>query len=354
MKLLMLTVLTLLFLVSCAMAQNSPEDKILGRWKGYPIPTMLVFAKDHTVQLGDDPGQWCYENGKYLVFCKGEPKDSGWTGQFDAKGRLVINAAKIPDSAKDEGETLIFSREEANKPAGLSATGVTPTVKDLAGEWRFANTIHSHLRLAPTFDVISFTDLGKIQTTSTLISQKFDGNYKLAGNGLKITELGPKRVANELTARLEDNGKSLVLAPKVPSEFYASEWVYLRSDRFVSNGDFAGTWTNKMPREAYHRDMELRKDGRLIVMAIDENGKMLKMINGNEGKHFDYYFVWSSPEGRIITTVYVVPELGVQTVSMKCERKNNELIITPIEFGIDGEMKMIEKFKETWKMKKAM
>lgn len=58
----------------------------------------------------------------------------------------------------------------------------------------------------------------------------------------------------------------------------------------------------------HYREMEPRLDGRLIILAMDQKGKLLK-------------------------------------------RKNDELIITPIEFGMDGELKLVTQGQEIWKLK---
>jgi hypothetical protein len=350
MKLLTIFAFALLLLTSFATAisgpNEKPEDKIVGQWRGVGMASDIVWPieKDHTWRMGNDLGTWSYQEGKFYIRSNDSPKVHT-IATIDAKGQLVSTSADHPDD-KDYEETWVRDVKKSASVSSLSEKN-RPSVKSLAGEWRFAYTRKSLFSFAPAFDRITFLDGGKVQTSSTLIAQQFTGDYTIAGDNLKLTGLGPKHVASNLICHLEDNGQTLVLTPTGSTAEYSANWVLYRPQRFLPN-NLAGKWTSPVDMNLT-REMELRPDGRITFAIIDRNGKPVK---ADHHQHFDYYRLWSSPFGPAMTTVMVVPELGLQARSMKYERKNGELTIIPLECGMIEELQLLEQGKEIWKLKK--
>lgn len=344
-----------LLLVSCALTPREAEDKIAGKWRGNieEFPIEIILARDHSAHLGKDPGEWSYEKGKYYIRGKGDPRDSLWSGVIDSKGRLICKDAKIPEGWRRARDPIVFVKDNSTTPTivQFSAADAAALRNCLKGEWRYVYTRFPSVRHAPPFDNINFTAQEKFLVKGNQLSKPLQGNFKLEGNILKLTPSDLNSGTTQMLTRLESPGDALVLSLKVPNDFTKADWVFLRSDHFLSNEELVGTWVGKTKwGERIHSEMEFFPDGKLMIWVADKNGKPL-YDPATVKKDIDLYRSWSSLSDKMVTMFFLFPQLGIQSPIMSYERKRNALVITPFEFDQEGKLKMNKKGQTTWKLK---
>lgn len=333
--------------------EDRPENHIVGVWRGagWGVAMVWVFDKNHTWSQADDrdtSGTWSFKDGKFLVNLPDAEADL--QGIIDARGQLVLQHVTAEPGGEGEMK-YVFRHESSGRPPAIAPAGeaTTPTTQTLLGEWRFAYARNTLLPLAPAYDVVSFTDQGTVLTTSTLAGKAIAGKYKLTGNILSLTGMGANRESYDLACRLEEGGKALVLASqRLPGALQIStaEWFFLRPEGFLPN-DLAGAWVSPDPAKGVTQEMTLRPDGRYSHTITDKTGETQTALDGQRA---NYCRFWPCKFGKAMTMVSINPEVGRPSNMMRYERQDGELILTPLAWTDEGELKLQEEGRAVWKL----
>jgi hypothetical protein len=199
-----------------------------------------------------------------------------------------------------------------------------PTAQDVRGEWRF---VYAQKTLSmfghdfippPSFDAIEFLDGGRIRLADSMRRREFAGDYTLVGNKLAWSFSPPdvkEPIKHQLDCSWTENGQALMLrlAKDVDNESSQVEWVYYKSNRFLSNSAIAGKWVAKAGDGT--ADMTFEKDGRYYM-----DGR----------KVWGYYRLWQSRYGSTLTTPIWIQEEGAFVVLYLYHIDADSLTLTPL------------------------
>lgn len=354
MKILLALALALCWIPS-ATAQPAPEDKIVGRWNGLGMNylTVMIIEKNHTWHDADEPsgsGTWSFQDGQFsLVNAEVTLK-----GSIDPEGRLILFQPEEP------GLKFPFRRNEPTSSSLSIARAPAGPVPQPTGEWRFAYLKKSAIPAAPPFDMIRFVPGGKTQLGFATAARQFDVDCHFTGPFLAVPLAGEKTLTDLLSYiplgrpassmlffafRLEDDAKTLVLSNWQAVEPFKCEWVFMQPEQFPPN-EIVGTWI--APRPGLNQEIEMRKDG--VCAIASSNGQK---VVAAAAQPLEYYRLWRSPLGNIISVVTMQPDMRLLHVAMmRYEKKNDELVITPVELEFGEKLKLLEAGRETWKLKK--
>jgi hypothetical protein len=190
-----------------------------------------------------------------------------------------------------------------------------------------------------------------VRLKSSANAKEFNLGYQISGNVISVITGEAAMPKLEFSFRWEDGEKKLVLAiPQMQHGPFEFEWTFFRPDQFLPY-DIKGTWGGGVPVQGMSEEIQMGQDGRFSRAVFSKEGKA---VHKNNARVSDYYRLWKAPFGNALTIVTFDAEMGAQMTQLfKYEKKQDAIVVTPVELQEDGKLKLHPEAVFTWKLKRG-